>query len=335
MVKIGMIGCGGIGNHHANGIKQAKGLTIVAGADPDKANLKKFAENHGVEKCYRDYADLLKDAEVEAVFVCTPTFLHKDIVIAAAKAGKHVFCEKPMAMTVPDCRKMIAACEKAGVKLMIAFVRRFDAFWGTAKKVILQGKLGRPVLWRHCSASGGPARPWFLDREKGGGPLFDGAVHDYDFLRSVFGDAKRVIASMKTYKSDSTALDTGTAIVQFKSGDEAMLCWSWGLPKGAHGENLIDILGPKGALRFSASPDKFPPGKDPARYGGFTISGRNGKERVVTYPKESMFVAEVEHFASCVENDEQPLVTGEDGLKATQIAVAVMKSSDTGRPVNL
>lgn len=335
MLRIGMIGCGGISNHHAKRIKEIKDAQIVHVSDVDSAAAEKMAAEYPPAKHSTDYRQLLDNKEVDAVFVCLPTFLHHDAVLAAAEAGKHIFCEKPIAMTADDADEMIEACANAGVKFMIGFVRRFDMHWGKVREIILRGEIGRPVLWRHCSASGGPTRAWFLDREKGGGPLIDGAVHDYDFLRSTFGDARRVFGSMKTYKSDSTALDTGTGVVQFKSGDEAMLCWSWGLPKGCRGEYLIDVLGPKGTILFSAPPDKLPAGADPKTHAGVTVIGENGDQKVELYEKKDMFLDQNRHFVDCVLNNKQPLPTGKDGKKALEIGLGILKCSESGRPVDL
>ncbi|MEW6355936.1 MAG: Gfo/Idh/MocA family oxidoreductase [Planctomycetota bacterium] len=335
MLRIGMIGCGGISNHHAKRLKQIENAQIVHCADVNAAAAEKMAQEYGAAKHGGDYRALLDDKDVDAVFVCLPTFLHRDAVVAAAQAGKHIFCEKPIAMTSQDAKEMIQACKKAKVTFMIGFVRRFDAHWGKVAELVKAGRIGRPVLWRHCSASGGPANPWYLNREQGGGPLIDGAVHDYDFHRSMFGDARRVFGSMKTYKSDSTALDTGTGVIQFKSGDEAMLCWSWGLPKGSRGENLIDVLGPAGTILFSAPPDKLPAGTDPKTHGGVTVIGEGGQTTIEPYEKKDMFLDQDRHFVDCVLNKKKPIPTGKDGRKALEIGLGILKSSGTGKPVRL
>jgi len=335
MLRIGMIGCGGIANHHAKRLKDVEEAQIVHASDVNAEAAEKMAKEYGAPKHSTEYTELLDNKDVNAVFVCLPTFLHRDAVVAAAGAGKHVFCEKPIAMKSGDAQEMIDACADAGVTFMIGFVRRFDAHWGKVAEIVTSGRIGRPALWRHCSAGGGPARPWFLDREQGGGPLIDGAVHDYDFLRSMFGDAKRVFGSMKTYKPDSTALDTGTGIVQFASGDEAMLCWSWGLPKGSRGGQLIDVLGPEGAISFSAPADKLPEGVDPKSHGGITIVSEDNQETVEPYEKKDMFLDQDRHFVDCVLNGKKPIPTGEDGKKALEIGLGVLQSSDSGDPVDL
>jgi len=335
MLRIGMIGCGGIANHHAKRIKDVEDAQIVHCSDVSGDAAAQMAEEYGAAAHDTDYHALLDDKDVDAVYVCLPTFLHRDAVVAAAEAGKHIFCEKPIAMTSQHAQEMIDACAKAKVTFMIGFVRRYDPHWGKVGELVKAGRVGRPAIWRHCSAGGGPARPWFLDREQGGGPLIDGAVHDYDFLRSMFGDARRVFGSMKTFKSDSTALDSGTGVVQFQSGDEAMLCWSWGLPKGARGESLIDVLGPDGAISFTAPADQFPEGADPKTHGGVAIVGEDNGRTVEVYEKKDMFLEQARDFVDCVLNGKPPMATGEDGKKALEIGLGILKSSDTGEPVDV
>ena len=333
MARIGIIGCGGMGGHHSRSMAKIDAAVITACADVSEPSRAKLAETYGIENVFSDYRDLLALDTVDAVFVCLPTFLHRDAVVAAAQAGKHVFCEKPVSMKLEHAQEMIDACAKGGVKFMVGFVRRFDHFWCKLRDLIQAGAIGRPVLWRQCAASGGPAQPWFNDAEKGGGPLIDGAVHNYDFTRSIFGEAALAMGSMKTFKSDSTALDTGTGLVRFQSGDEIMLSWSWGLPKGASGAALNDVLGPQGVISFSAPADQFPEGTSPQTHGGYTVTLADGKQRVEVYEKNDMFFDEVSHFIDCVDNETKPLVTGVDGKRALEIGLAILESSKRGNSV--
>ena len=169
MLKIGFIGCGDIARNHATRIKKLRNARIVAASDVVNATTRAFAADYGVEHCFDDYRKLLKLKEIDAVWVCTPTFKHAQPVIAAARAGKHVFCEKPMALKKSDATRMVEACQQADVLLTIGFVRRFDTFWGTFKRIIQSGAVGRPVVWRFA-AGGKPPRPWFRDRNKVGAP---------------------------------------------------------------------------------------------------------------------------------------------------------------------
>jgi predicted dehydrogenase len=203
------------------------------------------------------------------------------------------------------------------------------------KEQILAGVIGRPVVWRSVTGGAGPASKWFLDRRMGGGPLLDGAVHDYDFLRSMFGDGKLAMGSMKTFKSDSTALDTGTGLVRFESGDECVMSWSWGLPKGVGTPHHHDVLGPKGVIFFSAPPDRITAGTDMTKYGAIRVVLEGGLEEIELYEKKDMFVEQAKHFLDCVENKKEPLVGGLDGLKALEVWLGIFKSTETGKAVAL
>jgi len=333
MVRIGIIGSGGMGGHHSRSLDKVDGATITACADIDEQTRNQLAEKHGIEHVVADYRDLLALDCVDAVFVCLPTFLHRDAVVAAAEAGKHVFCEKPIDMKLENAQEMIDACASKGVKFMMGFVRRFDNFWGKMRDLVLGNAIGRPVMWRQCAASGGPAKHWFNDAEKGGGPLIDGAVHNYDFARHTFGEAALAMGSMKNFKPDNTALDTGTGLVRFQSGDEIMLSWSWGLPNGCSGGSMLDILGPQGAISFGAAAEDYPEGTSPDTHGGYTITLEGGEKRVEVYEKNDMFFDEVSHFVDCVANDGEPIVTGVDGKRALEIGLAIHESSHSGQSV--
>jgi len=335
MVRIGVIGCGGIGRYHIENLKKLPDVQILSVADINLEAARDFAKSQDIPYCVADYEELLKITDIDAVFVCLPTHLHRDAVIAAAQAGKHIFCEKPIAMTLEHAEEMIQTCRGAGVKFMIGFVRRFDNHWGKVRQLVRSGVIGRPVLWRHCTAGPGPKAPWFLDRQQGGGPLIDGAVHNYDFARYTFGEARLVMSSLKTLGKGHTALDTGTGLVQFASGDELMLSWSWGLPKGVTGGSLMDVLGPKGVIFFNAPEDKIPPDVDRTKYGALLLRLEGGQERVELFQKNDMFVDELIYFIDCITSDKEPEITGEDGKKALEIGLAILKSAETGESVRL
>ncbi len=331
MVSIGFIGCGGIARHHLSKLKTLPNAKVAAVMDSNPEAAQKFAADAGGARTAASVKELVAMDDVQAVYVCTPTFLHPEGVIAAAKAGKHIFCEKPIAMKASDAKRMITACEKAGVKFMMGFVRRFCPHWGKVKDQIVNGVIGRPIIWRSVAGSAGPASKWFLDRAQGGGPLLDGAVHDYDFLRSMFGDGRLAMGSMKTFKPDSTALDAGTGLVRFNSGDECVMSWCWGLPKGVSTSHHHDVIGPKGAIFFSAPADKIPQGTDLTKYGAIRVLLEGGVQKIELYEKRDMFVDQARCFLDCVEKGADPPATGHDGLKALEIWLGIYKSAETGK----
>ena len=231
MLNVGFIGAGSIARHHATRMVKLRNAKIQAVADVIPAAAASFAADFGVPHHFADFRTLLSSDQVDAVWVCTPTFQHPAPVVAAARAGKHVFCEKPIALNLRDATRMVDACARSGVLLTVGFVRRFDNEWGQLNKIIGSGAVGRPVLWRFV-ANGRPEHLWFRDETKGGGPLMDGAVHNYDFALQMFGPAESVQASSLQFDSSSVGADTASAVINFRSGDQHTLIWTWGLPFG-------------------------------------------------------------------------------------------------------
>jgi len=335
MVKLGFIGCGGIANHHASTIiANVKGIKVAAGADIMPDMLKAFKKQHGVKALYADYRQMLKEADIDAVCVATPTGLHCEHVVAAARAGKHVFCEKPIAMKLRDADKMIEACAKAGVKLMIGQVRRYDTDWSVFKKLVQSGAIGRPVLWRQTTAGAGPGR-WFMDAKMGGGPFMDGAVHNWDFGNNIFGKAKEALGSIMRMRK-TTALDTGAVIVRYKSGDEMMLSWSWGMVAGCSSPGTHDVLGPKGIIKFPDTFPKteFPKGFDHEKFGAYLVD-TGKKKRLVKFRKKNMFAEEWKDFRDAINKNRKPKVTGQIGKEGLKVALAVLKTGKTRKPVKI
>lgn len=336
MLNIGFIGCGGIARHHATRLAQVRGARIIACADASKPASQAFAVDFGHKgaEAFTDHRQMLRLDAIDAVWVCTPTFLHAALVIDAAKAGKHVFCEKPMAMKAADARRMAAACDKAGVRLTIGFVRRFCPQWGKMKQIVQAGTLGSPVIWRFA-AGGRPANPWFRDENKGGGPLLDGAIHNYDFALQMLGPVASVQASSTQFDKTSVGSDTASAIITFASGDQHTLIWSWGMAPGAPAASLNDLIGPKGSLQFGMTAATAPKSFDAKTHGAFTFKGAGGKERVFTYKQRDMFVDQAKHIVGCFDKGEQPLVTGADGILGLELGLAVLKAGSTRRTITL
>ncbi|MBM4042202.1 MAG: Gfo/Idh/MocA family oxidoreductase [Planctomycetes bacterium] len=333
MVNFGIIGCGGMGRHHTKSLQAIEGAEVLACADANAQAAHELAQACNIPEACDDYRHLLDHQDIDGVFVCTPTFTHREIVVAAAQAGKQIFCEKPLALTVADCQAMLDVCKGAGVQLMIGFVRRFDNHWGKVRELIRSGAVGRPVVWRQCNAGSCPKSHWYMYKDQGAGPLMDGAVHTYDFARHIYGEAVAVWADMTRLRRDRTAWDTGTAAIRFASGDDLILSWSWGLPAGVSAGSFTDAFGPDGAILFATPPDKLPPGCPPEQFGGITIIREGGETEVAPFRKNDIFGDMVRAYVNALADGKPIPIPGEHGLKATEIACSVFASSEQRRCV--
>jgi predicted dehydrogenase len=326
MLNIGFVGLGGMGMGQVKSFAQVKGCRIAAGADPSPEAQAKFKEQFPDAEVLLDYKALLRKGKVDALVVVTPTLYHKDVCIAAMRSGRPVLTEKPMARTVADAQKMIDVSEKTRKLLMVAHCRRFDTDWGAWGRLVTSGRIGRPVLFRHCNANlitfGGP---WFMDHKLSGGPLMDGAIHNYDFGNHLFGDPEEVIAS-EIKLTKKSAIDTGTAVVRYKSGDQIMVCWSWGVTSS----HLIDVLGPKGSINWGSGDlptDQYE--KD--KHGFYVVADPlRQKKKLVAFKRTNMYVAQAKHFVDCIAGKARCVIPGTEAIKAVAVAETILKAAPKG-----
>ena len=323
MTGIGFIGVGGMGQHQAKSFAQVKSCKVVAGADLSPKSRESFAGAHPGAAVYEDYQQLLGDPKVNAVVVSLPTFLHAAGVSDALKAGKPVLCEKPLALTVKQCQKLIEQSKKSKTLLMVAHCRRFDTFWGTMGKIVTSGKLGGPVLWRSVQGGKGPESPWFMNEKQGGGPLIDGAVHNYDYANFIFGKPVSVIAQ-EIKLTKNSAVDTATALIEYEKGDQLLVSWFWGL--AGTGASVNDIIGPKATLAFNAGKLDTPE-LDKTSKGYFCVSSsKDDKSKLYPYPKQDMYVNQARHFLACIAGKAQCQSPATEAIKGVAVAEAIFKS---------
>jgi len=334
-LRVGIIGYGQIGPVHMRSYHQLpEKAEVVCVVDLIEEKAMAAKEEYGVPRILTDYEELIAADDIDIIDVCIPTYEHHDAVIKAARAGKHVFCEKPMAMTLEDAVEMETVCQEAGVKLQLGFVRRFDNQWLKFKDIVTSGELGRPVVWRSVAAGAGAPTPWFFKRELGGGPFMDGAVHNYDFGNFMFGRAKQVTARGIALQPGRDVMDTGVAVVEYESGDILQMMWSWGLKKGCTAGGTHDVLGEEGALLFRA-PGKESLSTEDEKYGHLTINRPGGVEEDRPYLRNDMFKDEMEGFLDCILEDREPVATAKHGQEALKVALAVLESAETGETVRL
>ncbi|MBX3023441.1 Gfo/Idh/MocA family oxidoreductase [bacterium] len=237
-VRIGLIGGGMIGSTHAavlQTIAQAMPdrLELVAVADPDAATRDRFQTLYGWAEVYPDHAALLRGAAVDAVFVCTPTVHHAAIVRDVAAAGRHLFCEKPLAMSLPEARAMHAAVQRAGVRAQIGLVLRFSAIYGVIRDLLVDPALGAPMAVVFRDDQCFPIRGlhdtrWRADRQQtAGGTLIEHGVHDLDLLAWLFGPIATLRAWRQNHAGHDGVEDYVAVELAFATGLRAQLVTIW------------------------------------------------------------------------------------------------------------
>ncbi|MFQ6134029.1 MAG: Gfo/Idh/MocA family protein, partial [Armatimonadota bacterium] len=344
MVRVGIVGAGFMGNTHAQCYQLIPKATLVGVADPVAKSRKQFAAQYGCE-AYDTLEDMLA-ADVDAVDICTPTFLHAEQTVAAARAGKHIVCEKPMALTLRECDRMIAAARKARVVFMVAQVLRFWPEYVYIADLVRSGKLGR-VHWaeanRLAPAPGWSWDDWIRDAERSGGPILDLHIHDLDFLAWLLGPPKRVFCSGIEGKGShrSKLLTTVfTCLEGHRRGARSLATASTGMKGDFPFTMGLLISAEKGTIAFDAT-------RDPA----LTVmeEGKKPKHPKVPQPKvpksaygrgniEALggYYVELKYFVDCIEKGEKPTtVTPQDARLAVELCLAARKSAQTGKAMRV
>ena len=355
IVKVGIIGCGGIANgKHMPSLSKIPNVQMVAFCDIVEEKAQKAAEKFGVAgaKVYTDYTELLADPEIEVVHVCTPNRSHANISIDALHAGKHVMCEKPMAKTAADAKRMLDAAVETGKKLTIGYQNRQKAESLFAKGYIDRGELGE-IYQANCYAirrRGTPNWGVFLnEEEQGGGPIIDIATHSLDLTLYLMNNYEPELVVGKTHKkmehpeagnlwgdngvSTSPLEDSACAFIRMKNGATIMLETSWALnisdpvPEGS-----CVLCGTKAGISLKGK--KLVVNKvDMNRMMDTTVDTSVGG--VAFYDGNSTTPADLEarQWIEAVVNDTAPCVLPQQAYVVSQILEAIYESSKTGKPV--
>ncbi|MBN1834456.1 MAG: Gfo/Idh/MocA family oxidoreductase [Spirochaetales bacterium] len=335
--KIGVcvIGSGRAGMIHArNYVRGIPGAELVALADSREDMVREACAELELEKSFLEYREALKDDAVGAVVVATPTVFHRDIVVAAARAGKHVFCEKPMAMNVAECSEMIEAAERAGVNLQIGFMRRFDAGFQQARKQIADGEIGQVVLVKSLTRGPSVPQPWMYDIAASNGPLAEVNSHDIDTLHWFTGsEFREVYAIAGNYRCPEARAehpdfyDNVVLTASFANGAQGVIDGAVSVGYGY--DARVEVLGTDGVL-FIGQIEDLP----------VAVCARDQKVvRRSVWSWRGLFTdayrAEDESFIAAIREERPPEVTGVDGRRAVQVVNAGNRSIAERRPVVL
>jgi len=334
LVNICVIGSGRAGMIHArNFARSVPGARLAAMVDPVEETAKSACNELGIDTYYLDYKDALADKNIDGVVVVTPTAYHREIVLNAASAGKHILCEKPMAMTASECTDMIEAAEKANVKLQLAFMRRFDESFMHAKERIDAGEIGDVVSVKSLTHGPSTPRPWMYDLAKSNGPLAEVSSHDIDALHWYSGSyINEVYAVAGNYRCPDAAeeypdfYDNVLMNCRFRNNTMGLVDGAQGVQYGY--DSRVEILGTRGIIHVGKQNN----------FNVVTVS-LNGIGTPFVKSWQNLFLdayyREDAHFVECISKDETPRVTGRDGLEAVKVVNAGNLSIIEKRPVKI
>lgn len=321
--------------HALNFRRSVPGAELLAIAEPVTGVREEAAKALEIEKAYADYRDVLSDDAVDAVVVVVPTVFHRDIVTAAAKAGKHILCEKPMAMNESECEEMVKAADAGGVKLQIGFMRRFDASYRKAKETVLSGAIGDVVMVRSNTRGPSDPQPWMYDIQKSNGPLAEVNSHDIDTVRWFSeSEFKTVYAVGGNYRYPDVKkewpdfYDNVVVVSELQSGAQSIIDGAQGV--GYAYDARTEILGTKGCVFVGGLKDEA--------VVTCTADGNKGGYPLVRSWRQLFapaYLAEDVAFTECIRNDSDPVVTGHDGLMAVKVVRAGNESILENRIVEL
>jgi len=318
--RVGLIGAGVMGRIHARCLsRQIDGAYLVAVADLDQQKASRCAEEFGASGAHAGYSEMLANTAIDAVVICTPGNTHAKIIEAAAKAGKHIFCEKPIDWDLSAVDRALAAVKRAGVKLQVGFQRRFDGEFQRVREAVASGAVGRPHILHLISRD--PASPYA--GPKGEGDLyFDSTIHDLDMVRFLTGEEAESVMSFGAAmglaeEGEGDDPDTAITLLRLMSGAIASIDNN---RRSSDYDQRAEIFGPDGVVRVENQPVEARPGAHDdlpffaQRYG-------------------DSYAAEFSSWVECVGADKQPEVTGSDGPAALVLALAALRSYREGGPV--
>ncbi|MDP8254163.1 MAG: Gfo/Idh/MocA family oxidoreductase [Candidatus Alcyoniella australis] len=335
--RVAQVGSGFISGVHNRALAAIPDVEVVAHCDIDAKLGKRFCKQHKIPDFYTDFGEMIKRPDIEMVTLGVPNYLHAQYTLAAAKAGKHVVCEKPLALTLADADKMIAACKKAGVVLGYAEELCYAPKFVHAKDLVDKGAIGEPFFVKQAEKHGGPYSPWFWQEDlAGGGILMDMGCHSIEFCRWMLGKpkVKSVYAQIDLYvhKKVTKQDDHVLMIIEFQTGQTALVESSWTLQGGMI--SVAEVHGPQGVVHANLLQDGM----------GLKVYSEKGyaPERKETrgwhcpdweWAFNNGYPGEMRDFVDCARNGGTPVETGEDGRVVLEIMIAGYLSAAQGRKI--
>jgi predicted dehydrogenase len=331
-----VIGCGRIAPNHGQAISELEDARLVAAADVIKERAVAYTERFGGEP-YMSYKEMLGRSDIDVVCICTPSGMHAEIGIAAARAGKHVLVEKPMALSLKDADALIAACRDNGVKLGVVHQNRFNPAVVRLRKALEAGRFGQlnmgtAVLRWHRDQDYYAQAPWRGTWAQDGGCLMNQTIHCIDLLQWMMGPVESVYANTATRMRNIEAEDNAAAVLRFENGALGMIESSVTIfPKNL--EETLNVFGATGtAVLGGVAVNRI----EAWRFG----DGEDSEEAVLAEQKADPASVYghghkplIADFIEAVRTGGQPIVPGPEGRKALEIILAIYQSTRTGQPV--
>ncbi len=329
-VRLGLVGTGRIGQIHARTLTQSvPSAELVAVTDVNLDSARACAAAYSIGQVADDYRLLLDDKTIEAIVICSSTDTHAPFITQAAEAGKHIFCEKPIAADLNTIDSALAAVERAGVKLMLGFNRRFDANHRRIKRAIEDGEIGTPHLLHIISRDPSPPPVEYV--RVSGGMFFDMTIHDFDMARFLLGEVDEVYAAAGVMVDprigEAGDIDTAVVTLKFKNGAVGTIDNSRQAVYGY--DQRVEVFGSKGSAR---SENLYPNAVT------FSTAQMVSRDLPLNFFLERYlpsYQAEMEAFVRALLDDKPMPVGGPDGRAPVVIAMAALRSYRENRPVKI
>jgi scyllo-inositol 2-dehydrogenase (NAD+) len=330
-LNVGLIGLGRLGRIYARDLATRIPCTrLTAVADVDPAAVDAVAREFGAERGSTDPASILNDPSVDAIVIVTPTSTHREMVEGAVAAGKAIFCEKPLSISLDEALAIKGAVERSGVFFQMGFMRRFDRGFAAAKRRLVEGAIGDAVVFK--STSRDPYRPSveYADPRSSGGLIIDMAIHDFDIARWYMGDvaAVQAIGGLLAYPELGSVGDIDNAVISliFASGRLGVIDVT---RNGIYGYDIMaELLGTNGTLRVGYLRET------PLMV---MTKGQVAHDTVPYFMERfgEAYTAQLENFARNVLDQREPPITVDDGVEALRVALAATRAQKTGERVEV
>jgi myo-inositol 2-dehydrogenase/D-chiro-inositol 1-dehydrogenase len=330
-LNLGVIGTGRIGKVHiATLVQSVPKANVVAIADINLSGANELAKTFGIKSVFKNYTDVINHPEVEAVVICSPTDTHAKYIVEAAKAGKHIFCEKPVDLSLDIIKGAIAAVKKAGVKLMVGFNRRFDPNFLKLKQMVTEGKIGQPHIIKITSRDPNPPSAEYA--AVSGGMFMDMTIHDFDMARYISGSEVTEVYARAAVLVDPAIgkagdVDTAVITLSFSNGAIGVIDNS---RKAVYGyDQRVEVFGSGGMV--------YADNNYPENHRYFASDGVHGSLPLNFFMDRYLesYASEMKIFCDAVSGNSEIPVSGDDGLMSVAIAIAAKKSHLEHRPVKL